>query len=60
MSFKYKVMVAATFTSKTEVEPKELRAAKKRLAAQFSGNAVSDSGLDDMIVTCGKATVTIE
>ena len=60
MSFKYKVTVAATFTSKTEIEPKELRAAKKELVRSLPQTLVPDAGLDDMIVTCGKATVTIE
>jgi len=60
MSFKYQVTVEATFTSKTEIEPKVLKVAKKELVANFPQNAVRDAGLDEFQVLCGKATVTIE
>jgi hypothetical protein len=58
--FKYKVTVAATFESKTEIKPKELKAAKRTLAQLFPDTSVNDAGLDDLLVKCGKAVVTIE
>jgi len=59
MSYKYKVTVEAVLTSKTEIEPKALKAAAKQLAHAFPQNVTGDSELDDH-VGCGKATVTIE
>jgi hypothetical protein len=58
--FKYAVKIETTFASKTAIEPKVLKGAKKELTGTFPHNAVTDAGLDDMAVTCGKATVTIE
>lgn len=57
---KYAVTINVVLSSAEPIDTKALKAAKKELVKSIPETIVADAGLDEMTVTCGRATVTIE